>query len=77
MNIYGDYLKFARYMGIGVITTLADWLIFYMIISYMHVFYLLALAMSYFISTILSFFLNKHFTFQNSIKSSIFNLPRS
>jgi putative flippase GtrA len=67
-RVYGDYPKFARYLGIGVIATLVDWTIFYLLIGYLGIFYLLALAMSYFSSTILNFFLNKRYTFRNTYR---------
>jgi putative flippase GtrA len=60
--------QFARYLGIGVVATLVDWVIFYLLIAYLGVFYLLALAVSYFASTALNFFLNRRYTFRNTYK---------
>jgi len=65
-KVYGDYLKLARYLGIGFITTIVDWAIFYLLIGYTGIFYMFALATSYLTSTVFSFFLNKHFTFRNT-----------
>lgn len=73
-RIYGDYRKLARYLGVGVITTLVDWVIFYLLIRYLYIFYLLALALSYFTSTILSFSLNKRYTFRNKFKKAHYQL---
>jgi putative flippase GtrA len=64
----GVYPQFARYLGIGVIATLVDWVIFYLLIVYAGVFYLLALATSYFASTALNFFMNRRYTFRNTYK---------
>jgi len=73
-GVYSDYLKFIRYLGIGIIATLVDWAIFYMLIGALGVFYVLALAISYLISTVLSFFLNKRYTFRNTYKRIHFQL---
>jgi putative flippase GtrA len=63
--VSGDRRQFARYLGIGIIATLADWAIFYTLISLSGVFYALALATSYSASTVLNFFLNRRYTFRN------------
>jgi putative flippase GtrA len=60
--------QFARYLGIGVIATIVDWTIFYLLIGYLGIFYLLALATSYFSSTALNFFLNRRYTFRNKYR---------
>ncbi len=73
-GVYSDYLKFFRYLGIGIISTLVDWAIFYMLIGSLGVFYMLALAISYLISTVISFFLNKRYTFRNTYKKVHFQL---
>jgi putative flippase GtrA len=62
--------QFARYLGIGVIATLVDWTIFYLLIGYLGIFYMLALATSYFSSTALNFFLNRRYTFRNTYRKS-------
>lgn len=65
-RIYPDYRKFFKYLGIGVIATVADWALFFSLINYTTIFYLYALAGSYFVGMIISFFLNKHYTFKNT-----------
>jgi putative flippase GtrA len=73
-RIYGDYQKLARYLGIGVIATLADWTIFYLLIGYLGIYYMLALATSYFASTVLNFFMNRRYTFRNTCRRVHFQL---
>jgi putative flippase GtrA len=58
--------QFASYFGIGVIATLVDWAIFYLLIGVLGIFYVPALATSYGASTLLNFFLNRQFTFRNT-----------
>lgn len=67
-GIYKDYMKFFKYMGVGVIGTAADWLVFYVLIGLADIFYMYAVAMSYVVGMVINFFLNKHFTFNNKYK---------
>jgi putative flippase GtrA len=67
-RVCGACPQFARYLGIGVIATLVDWVVFYLLIVYLGIFYLLALAASYFASTIFNFFMNRRYTFRNTYK---------
>jgi putative flippase GtrA len=60
--------QFVRYLSIGIVATLVDWTIFYLLIGCLGIFYLLALATSYFASTVLNFFLNKRYTFRNTYR---------
>lgn len=57
--------QFLSYLGIGIIATLADWAIFYVLAGRLGVFYPLALAASYGSSTAFNFFANRRFTFRN------------
>ncbi len=65
---WGNSPQFARYLGIGIVATLVDWTIFYLLIGYLGIFYLVALATSYGASTVLNFFLNKRYTFRNTYR---------
>jgi putative flippase GtrA len=67
-GIYKDYRKFLKYLGVGVIGTVADWVVFFTLIGLADIFYLYAVAFSYFVGTVINFFLNKHFTFNNKYK---------
>jgi putative flippase GtrA len=67
-RVSGHSPQFARYLGIGIVATLVDWTIFYLLIGYLGIFYLVALATSYFASTVLNFFLNKRYTFRNTYR---------
>lgn len=62
--------KIIRYLSIGIVTTLVDWTLFYLLISIISIYYMLALAFSYMTSTVLSFFLNKHYTFRNTYRKA-------
>lgn len=64
-GIYSDYMKLAKYLSIGIIATILDWALFYVLISYLQIFYLLALALSYMISTVFNYFMNRRYTFQS------------
>jgi putative flippase GtrA len=66
--------QFVRYLGIGIVATLVDWTIFYLLIGYLGIFYLMALATSYSTSTVLNFFLNKRYTFRNTYRRVHFQL---
>jgi len=67
-GLYKDYLQFFKYMGVGVLGTLADWATFYILIGFADVYYLYAVALSYAVGTVINFFLNKRFTFKNTYK---------
>jgi putative flippase GtrA len=61
-----DYLKLAKYFSVGIIATAIDWALFYVFIQYLQMFYLLALALSYILSTVLNYFMNRRYTFRNA-----------
>jgi putative flippase GtrA len=67
-RVYRDYVKLAKYLTVGIVGTLADWMIFAFIIGYTSLFYVLAMAMSYFVGMIINYVLNRRFTFNNTYK---------
>jgi putative flippase GtrA len=67
-RVYRDYVKLAKYLAVGIVGTLADWLVFALIIGYTSLFYALAMAMSYFVGMIINYALNRRFTFNNTYK---------
>ena len=67
-SIYGDYQKFAKYLAVGVVGTLGDWSVFYLLIDLVGLYYPFAKVISYSVGTIINFFLNRRFTFQNTYK---------
>jgi putative flippase GtrA len=67
-GVYKDYVKFFKYLGVGIIGTVADWIVFYALIGLADVFYLYAVILSYFVGMIINFFLNKYYTFNNTYK---------
>jgi putative flippase GtrA len=66
--VYKDYMKFFKYLGVGIIGSVADWIVFYALIGLADVFYLYAVILSYFVGMIINFFLNKYYTFNNTYK---------
>lgn len=64
-QVYPGYRQFSKFLSVGVIATLVDWAIFYLLAGYLGIFYLLSLAVSYLASTVLNFFVNRRFTFGN------------
>lgn len=67
-GIYHDYLKLVKYLAVGAIGTVADWSVFYALIDFVSIYYLIAMAISYLVGMVINFFLNKHFTFENTYK---------
>jgi len=67
-RVYGDYVKLLKYLAVGIVGTLADWSIFALIIGYTNLVYVLAMAMSYLVGTIINYTLNRRFTFNNTYK---------
>jgi putative flippase GtrA len=67
-GIYHDYLKLVKYLAVGVVGTLVDWTVFYALIDFIGLFYPFAKVISYSMGTVVNFFLNRRFTFQNTYK---------
>jgi putative flippase GtrA len=67
-SVYRDYIKLVKYLAVGIVGTLADWLIFALIIGYTSLFYVLAMALSYFVGMVINYVLNRRFTFNNTYK---------
>ncbi len=67
-RVPGGHRQLTRYLAVGIIATLTDWTIFYLLVGFLSVFYLQALAGSYFASTVLNFFLNRQYTFRNTYR---------
>ncbi len=67
-SIYKDYLKFFKYMGVGVIGTIVDLAVLYSLVGFGDVFYMYANVVSYAAGTVVNFFLNRCYTFNNTYK---------
>ncbi len=67
-SVYRDYIKLVKYLAVGIVGTLADWLIFALIIGYTSLFYVPAMALSYFVGMVINYVLNRRFTFNNTYK---------
>lgn len=67
-GIYKDYMKFVKYMGVGVLGTAVDLAILFSLVSFFGMYYLFANIISYSAGTVVNFFLNKRYTFNNTYK---------
>jgi len=67
-GIYKDYMKFFKYLGVGMVGTVADWAVFFVLIGPFDVLSMYAVAISYFVGMVINFFLNKYYTFNNTYK---------
>lgn len=62
--------KLLKFLLVGVINTLVGMAIMFGLYNLAHCSYWVSSAANYILTSILSFFLNKHFTFQNSERSA-------
>jgi putative flippase GtrA len=60
---------FLKFILVGVVNTLFGTAIMFLFYNLLHLSYWLSSASNYFFGSILSYFLNKYFTFQNKSKS--------
>lgn len=65
-RVYKDYRKLLKSFMVGVVATLTDMAILYLIIQNSELWYLLAAIVSYHCGMVVSFILNKTFTFRNT-----------
>lgn len=68
-------VKLLKFLAVGVINTLVGMLIMFGLYNGLHTGYWLASAVNYIITSIMSYFLNKHFTFK-SRESSFLQIVR-
>lgn len=61
--------QFLRFVFVGIVNTLFGTFVMFGLYNYFHCSYFFSTAMNYILGSILSFFLNKYFTFQNKNKS--------
>lgn len=73
-GIYKDYMKFVKYMGVGIIGTLVDMGLLYFLVSFLDVYYLYGNVLSYSTGAVINFYLNKRYTFNNKYKKVHFQL---
>lgn len=62
-------IKFWKFIGVGVINTLVGNGVMFLLYNVAHASYWLSSAANYVVGSIVSYFLNKHFTFKNTEKS--------
>ena len=62
-------IKFWKFIGVGVINTLVGNGVMFLLYNVAHASYWLSSAANYAVGSIVSYFLNKHFTFKNTEKS--------
>jgi putative flippase GtrA len=67
-GIYSDYVKLLKYLGVGIVGTIADWAAFAILIGYTSLVYAMAMAVSYFIGMIINYALNRRFTFNSTYR---------
>jgi len=63
-------VKFWKFIGVGVINTLVGNGVMFLLYNVAHASYWLSSAANYIVGSIVSYFLNKHFTFKNTEKSA-------
>ena len=63
--------QFVRFLIVGAVNTGVGSIIMFGLYNFAHVPYWISSFSNYFLTSILSFFLNKHFTFQNTEKNSL------
>jgi putative flippase GtrA len=73
-GIYKDYMKFVKYMGVGVIGTLVDMGLLYFLVSFFNTYYLYGNILSYSTGAVVNFYLNKRYTFNNKYKKVHFQI---
>lgn len=69
-------MRFIKYILIGCLGTGLDFLILFVLVEFLHLFYLLAAAISIVIVVWLSFTLNKYWTFQDYQKKYFLQLGK-
>jgi putative flippase GtrA len=72
MGIYfknsADLISFLKYLIVGSIATGTDFLLLYFFVDFFHIYYILAAAISFITAVIISYFLNKNWTFRDKEK---------
>ena len=63
-GVYKDYRKLVKALMVGVLATLVDMTVLFVLINYFDVFYLSGQAISFLLGMCVSFYLNKNFTFR-------------
>jgi len=65
-KVYPDYRKLFKALIVGVLATCVDTVVMLAFTNYLHWFYLVAKALSFLVGMVVSFYLNKTFTFKNT-----------
>ena len=63
-------IRFWKFLGVGVINTLAGSLVMFLLYNVAHCGYWLSSAANYIVGSVISYVLNKRFTFQNKSSSA-------
>lgn len=67
-GIYRDYLKLVKYLAVGIVGTVADWLVFALILQFTSIAYALGMIVSYCVGMVINYSLNRRFTFNNKYR---------
>ena len=62
-------ITFFKFVIVGIVNTVFGTTVMFIAYNFLHLSYWLSSASNYILGSILSYFLNKHFTFQNKSKS--------
>jgi putative flippase GtrA len=65
------FKELGRYSIAGISSTLLDWAIFYLLITFHLMHYQMALFIALSLSSVLNYKLNKHFTFKSNYKKGV------
>lgn len=61
-------IKLIKFLGVGILNTIAGYLLTLLFLNIMNLGYWSSTALSYILASIMSYFLNKYFTFKNKEK---------
>ena len=73
-KLYPDYRKLLKYLLVGLVTTTIDTSIYFLLLSGTQIEYFIANILSFQVGMVVSYYLNRRFTFQNSYKKVHFQL---
>jgi len=73
-KLYPDYRKLLKSLMVGVLATMVDMVVLFTLNHYFALFYIFAKIVSYHLGMVVSFYLNKTFTFKNSYEKYHYQL---
>lgn len=67
-GVYRDYVKLVKYLTVGIVGTLADWIVYTLVILFTETYFGLAIVLSYSVGMVINYALNRRFTFNSTYK---------